>query len=140
MNKELSILGYMGTYIFLHQSCQHNSRNLSNENQEYDDCVLYRVKHILLYHNRNTRKHKKRSTYKRSLIYIYIYLQVRYRRLHMPKIFLHHPSCKLVEFDWPRKNAVGNCYLSLTIIYPNGQQRNFGMTVSDVSLSITHYL
>lgn len=61
-----------GTYIFFHQCCQHNSRNFSNENQEYDDCILYRVKNISLYHKRNTRKYMKRSSYKRSLIYMSI--------------------------------------------------------------------
>lgn len=73
----------MGTYIFLHQSCQHNSRNFSNENKEYDDCILYRVKNISLYHKWNTRKYMKRSIYKRSLIYTCIL--IRYRMLNMPE-------------------------------------------------------
>lgn len=130
MNKELSHAMHREIHGYLHLSSSKLPTQLP-QSQQWEPRIRWlrtvqSKKHILLYHNHNTRKHKKRSTYKRSLIYIYIYLQIGYRRLHMPKIFLHHPSCKLVEFDWPRKNVVGNCYLSLTIVDPNFYSINNG--------------
>lgn len=95
----------MGTYIFLHQSCQHNSRNFSNENQEYDDCILYRVKNILLYQ----KIYMKRSIYKRSRICILI----RYRMLNMPERYFTS------SFHVSYFNLIGLEKTLLEIVTPN---------------------